>query len=298
MIILYTFFLFLLIYLYRRPYSKKFNFSGRNIVITGGASGIGYELSRILLEKNDVVLHIIDRDSSKLNTVIEQFNKTKVHAYGYCCDITDQKSLIDTVNEIKKSGPVTVLINNAGIVSGKHWRDMSVDEFQKTFQVCTLASFALIKLFLPHMIDSNEGMIVTVSSILGYIPGCKLIDYCTAKYASVGMHEALTLELNRNNKNEVHTLIIAPYAVNTGMFNGIFDSPKHFMKRFIFPILKPFDVAERILIAIENKETVVFIPKILTFIPQFLHILPTSFQIFLLKLFGADSGMDTFRGRG
>ena len=68
-------------------------------------------------------------------------------------------------------GHVTILVNNAGIVTGKTLMECPDELMRKTFDVNVVAHFWTLKAFLPHMMANNHGHIVTVASIAGWV-GC------------------------------------------------------------------------------------------------------------------------------
>ena len=89
------------------------------------------------------------------------------------------------------------------------------------------------------MLSSNRGHIVTIASSAGLfgkyiLPKCccqllhtksqgvsKLTDYCSSKYAAVGLHDALTAELKQKKKHGIQTTVVCPAFINTGMFHGV-----------------------------------------------------------------------------
>ena len=75
-------------------------------------------------------------------------------------------------------GPITILINNAGIVSGTHLLGTSDEKIIRTFDVNVLAHFWTIKAFMPDMITLKKGHIVNVASLAGHSGMTKLVDYC------------------------------------------------------------------------------------------------------------------------
>jgi len=87
------------------------------------------------------------------------------------------------------------------------------------------------------MIERNKGHIVNVSSVASLTAGIKMSDYCASKAALTGFHNALRLEL-KLKKHKIHTTLICPYAINTGMFKGWETRMK-----FLFPILEETLVA-------------------------------------------------------
>lgn len=94
-----------------------------------------------------------------------------------------------------------MLINNAGIVSGKKLLEISNEMAELTLKVNTLSHVYTVKEFLPSMIKKNHGHIVTIASSAGHagVPG--LVDYCASKFGAVGFDEALRLEIKKNGYN-------------------------------------------------------------------------------------------------
>jgi all-trans-retinol dehydrogenase (NAD+) len=87
----------------------------------------------------------------------------------------------------------------------------------------TIFSFYEIKLlksFLPDMLDKNDGHIVTIASMAGFFGSSALCDYCSSKFAAVGLEESLRNELLRIGKTGVETTVVCPFYINTGMFQG------------------------------------------------------------------------------
>ena len=92
-------------------------------------------------------------------------------------------------------GHVSILVNNAGIVSGTALLDTPDSKIIRTFDVNILAHFWTLKAFLPAMISQKDGHIVNVASLAGHSGTHKLVDYCASKFAAVGLDEALRVEL-------------------------------------------------------------------------------------------------------
>jgi len=148
---------------------------------------------------------------------------------------------------------VTILINNAGFVSGRLLLDTPDHLIQRTFDVNILAHFWTTKAFLPKMIENNHGHIVTIASMAGHIGVHKLVDYCSSKYAAVGFDESLRVELEKLGVKGVKTTVICPYFIqSTGMFNDV-------SSRF-FPTLKSTEVADKIIDGIQREKLYVLIP--------------------------------------
>lgn len=172
--------------------------AGSTILITGGARGIG----RLLALKTarlggNVVLWDIDGEA--LRQVVEEVRSaTGRAAHGYTCDVSDRKSVCEVGARVKQDvGPVHVLVNNAGVVSGKRFLDCTDAEIERTMAVNTMSLFWTAKAFLPEMIEANRGHLVTVASAAGVIGVARLADYCASKWAAVGFDESLRVELRQ-----------------------------------------------------------------------------------------------------
>lgn len=142
-------------------------------------------------------------------------------------------------------GAVTLLINNAGIVSGKTTLELTDSMIQRTMDVNTVSHLYTIKEFLPEMIAKKRGHIVSIASMAGLVSLPGLSDYCASKFGAVAIDEALRMELKKNGHyGYIKTTCICPYFISTGMFNGAKSA-------FPMYILTPEEVVTRIIYAIQ-----------------------------------------------
>merc|ERR550539_360813 len=117
-------------------------------------------------------------------------------ASSFLLDVTDREAVYKLADQIRKEiGDVTILINNAGIVTGKKLHECPDALMAKTIDVNTTAHFWTLKAFLPSMIEKNSGHIVSIASIVGFVGCPSLVDYVASKFGAVGLMEALFLEL-------------------------------------------------------------------------------------------------------
>ena len=99
---------------------------------------------------------------------------------------------------------------------------LPLEKIERTFNVNVLAHFWTIKSFLPEMINNKKGHIVTIASLAGHSGTNKLVDYCSSKFANVGMDEALKAELYVQGVSSfIKTTVVCPYYISTGMFAGV-----------------------------------------------------------------------------
>ncbi len=263
---------------------------GRNVLITGGASGIGRQMGLLMArEGSNIVIWDIDRENMKKveGEIIELGGKVAT----YFCDISERENIHETASQVKKEvGDLDILINNAGIVSGKPFIELSDDVIEKTFAVNTLAHFWTVKAFLPDMIKRNSGHIVTISSAGGLIGVNRLADYCASKFAVFGFDESLRMEFKTRGLN-IKTTVVCPFYINTGMFEGV-------KTRFpsILPIMDERIVSKKIVNAIKKNRPRLFMPPIVYTVPL-LRCLPVCIFDWVATFLGINSGMDEFTGR-
>jgi len=263
---------------------------GKRTLITGAASGIGKLLAQRLADAG-ARLVLWDIDSAGLAELETEFAAAGHEVDTYTCDLTNRETIAAVAAQtLADGGPIDILINNAGIVSGKTLLEISEEEIERTFQVNTLALFWTVKAFLPAMMERDSGHIITVASAAGLAGTAKLTDYCSSKFAAVGFDESLRLELKKLGSNVV-TTVVCPFFINTGMFDGV-------KTRFswLLPIMKPEAVVKRILRAIRKDRRRLIMPWfIYTSWP--IRLLPVSWFDALMAFFGVSHSMDDFRGK-
>lgn len=141
-----------------------------------------------------------------------------------------------------KVGHPTVLINNAGVARGKYILDAEPGDVRFTFDVNTLAHYWLAKAFLPNMVRTNHGMVVTVASLASWITAPKMVDYAASKAAALAFHEGLASELATvYNATKVRTVVVHPAHTRSDLFKG-FDQNDP----FFFPTLHTDSMAEAV----------------------------------------------------
>lgn len=263
---------------------------GKNVLITGGASGIGKIMGRMALEKGARTLIIWDINTDNMNLTAKSLaDKGLVRTYRV--DVTNSDAVVAAYKQVKRDcGSVDILINCAGIVRGNSTFDrQTVQDIRLTMEVNTIAPMVLSLQALPDMLANNCGHICNIASAAGMISNPRMSVYAASKWAVIGWSDSMRIELHDSGK-DVHVTTVAPYYINTGMFDGV-QSP-------IFPILKPEPTARRILRAIECNQDFCGIPWSFHFIRFMQGIMPTKLFDFVFgTIFGIFHTMDHFTGR-
>jgi short-subunit dehydrogenase len=259
----------------------------KTVLITGGASGIGKIMTRLLLEREAKVI-IWDINQQKINETIKEFSG-KGLILGYTVDISDVNQIQETANKVKKEvGVVDVVINNAGIVAGKYFHEHTRFDILKTMEINANAPMFITKEFLKGMMDQNFGHICNIASSGGLISNPKMAVYAASKWSLIGWSDSLRLEMKELKKN-IYVTTIMPYYINTGMFDGVQSK---------IPILDPEVDSLTIIKAMENKKRMVTIPGYiyrLTRISQGLFSI-NVFDWFVGKVLGIYKTMEHFTG--
>lgn len=265
---------------------RRRDLKGHVVLITGGGSGIGRRMALILASKG-CRLVLWDVNKEGLAKVQKEIEATGAQCSTHVVDVSNRELVYTTAREV---GDVDVLVNNAGIVTGKKIMDCPDELMLKTVQVNTISHFWTIKAFLPAMLKRNSGNVVTIASAAGTCGVAGLVDYCASKFGAVGTAEALYMEL-RKLKSQVRSTLICPYYINTGMFDGV-------VSRFplLLPILEEEYAAKRIVLAIERGEESVCMPSLVG-IALVLRVLPTPIQAFIAERLGISDSMNEFKGR-
>ncbi|MBQ8270419.1 MAG: SDR family oxidoreductase [Bacteroidaceae bacterium] len=260
------------------------------VLVTGGASGIGKIMGRIALERGARCLVIWDINEASINAVKEEY-KNLGRVVGYKVDVSDSKQ-VEKVASLtgKECGNVDILINNAGIVANNNTFDkQSTSDIERTISINTVAPMIIANQFLPGMIKRNKGHICNIASAAGMLSNPRMAVYAASKWGVIGWSDSVRIEL-KQMKSKVRFTTIAPYFINTGMFDGV--------KSRIFPILKPEPTSRKIMNAIEGNRNFKGIPFGFHFIRFCQALLPTTiFDYIFGEVVGIFHAMDNFTGR-
>mmetsp|Transcript_26648 Transcript_26648/g.39586 ORF Transcript_26648/g.39586 Transcript_26648/m.39586 type:complete len:307 (+) Transcript_26648:51-971(+) len=273
--------------------SSPKSLQGEICLITGGGSGIGRGIA-IELAKLGAIVVLWDINIQGAEDTAAMIRRTGGHAATYKVDVTNKDEVYAVADRVRSEvGEVTVLINNAGIVSGKKIFDPENNDayMVKTMEVNTISHFWTVKAFLPSMIERNHGHLVTVASSAGMIGVNGLADYCASKFGAIGFHESVAAELHTMKKFGVKTTLVNPFFINTGMFDGVKSSNDLFL-----PVLEPAYVVKRVIQGIRKNNTVVYMPWLVSTM-YFLKCFPYSAQMYLADYFEIGRSMDHFKGR-
>lgn len=235
--------------------------SGKKILITGAASGIG-RATALKMGELKAKLFLTDLNEEGLEqTAMEIERNGGIVELARPVDVSDYSAMKDLADEMHRDFSVLdILINNAGVAIFAQLEDMTHEDWQKVINVNLWGVVHGIECFAPEMIKRGDGgHIVNISSTAGLIGLPWHIAYSASKHAVVGISEVMRYDLK---KHGIDVTVICPGAVDTGMVesvdirgdaNKISGLKKHFRKAAI----SPEKVALQIVNAVEKKQFLV-----------------------------------------
>ena len=261
---------------------------GKNVLITGGASGIGKIMARLLLERKAKVI-IWDINQQKMNETISEL-KPKGDVVGFIVDVSNVEAIQETAKKVKlEVAVVDVIINNAGIVAGKYFHEHTTVDIVKTMEINAIAPMLITREFLGDMLNQNSGHICNIASSGGLISNPKMSVYAASKWSLIGWSDSLRLEMKQLKKN-INVTTIMPYYINTGMFAGVQSK---------IPILEPEAAALTIVKAIEKDKIMLTMPGYIYRVTKLGQALLSikAFDWFTGSVLGIYKTMEHFTGR-
>ncbi len=207
--------------------SNIFNLTKKNILITGGSSGLGKHFAYLMASAGAPNIVLAARRKEKLDKVQSEIS-TK---YPSCkiitvsLDVTDHKSISLAFNEAESQIGTTIncLINNAGIANPKLSLELEEDDWDGLLNTNLRGAFFVSQEACKRMVrDKIPGQVVNVASILGLRVGTSQVNYGAAKAGLLHMSKTMAAELGRNN---IRINSICPGYFETEMNTEFFNSP-------------------------------------------------------------------------
>jgi 2-hydroxycyclohexanecarboxyl-CoA dehydrogenase len=179
----------------------------KNAVVTGGGSGIG-----------QAIVNRLRADG--LNVAVLDLNPSD-DEFGYVADVTNRTQIDDALTAIRaKLGPVSILVNAAGLDSFKKFHDVSFERWQRVIDVNLNGVFHCVQAVLPDMLEAGWGRIVNISSSSTHSGAPYMSPYVAAKSAVNGLTKTLALEYGPNG---ITVNAVPPGFIDTPMLRAAAD---------------------------------------------------------------------------
>lgn len=249
------------------------DFKGKNILLTGASSGIGYQLA-IQLANAGANLALLARRKNILDQLVLDLSSPGSKILAYHCDVSDKVSVAQCMTKISTDfQTIDIAIMDAGIDHRSLIADTSVDIAENIFAVNVLGLFYFVKELLPFFAKNNRGILVGVSSLAGTrgFPGSGL--YCASKAAVSILLESMRLEFK---KYHIKVLTVKPGFVNTPM-----TEQNEFKMPFV---MTPKKAAGLIIRGIKKERKIISFPFLIALLLKVVKVLPNWFFDFFLYL--------------
>ena len=203
---------------------NQFDLKNRTALITGGAQGFGFDITKKFLNSGANVI-IWDIDEKKLQNSIKKINNSKL-SYNVA-DVSNFEKINQTVLEINKKTNIDILINNAGITgpTAELW-NYSINDWNKVIEINLNGTFNCCKAVVPNMIENNYGRIVNISSVAGKDGNANASAYSSSKAAVLALTKTLGKELAGKN---IAVKAVTPSGAKTRILDQMTDKHVKFM---------------------------------------------------------------------
>ena len=169
------------------------NIRDKVILITGAGSGLGKALALVAGQAGAKVI-CAGRRKERIQKIAEEVTQAGGVGLAVEMDVTDLKSVEKGLKQAEKMGPIEILFNNAGIITGlKAVQDLPIEEWDKIMATNVRGPYLLIRAILPGMIQRGFGRIVNISAPIKHLP--KASAYCASKCALDSLTKAVGYEL-------------------------------------------------------------------------------------------------------
>lgn len=188
--------------------------AGANALVTGASSGIGATVARALAARGARVA-LVARRADRLDALAREMPAGSAAAFA--CDVRDPDAIGATVAAVTdRFGPVSLLVNNAGVGRYLSFLDSSPEDVAAVFETNLHAALHFTRAVLPGMLARRHGHLVNVASIAARIGSRNHTIYCASKFALAGFSESLLLELEGSG---VGITLVNPGIIATPFFD-------------------------------------------------------------------------------
>ncbi len=201
-------------------------FSGKVVIISGGASGIGKKTGEIFANEGAETV-IFDVDDVKIKEFEKEISDKGLSLTGFVVDVSNFEQVEKVVKEVyEKFGKIDILINNAGITRDNFLTKMSIEDWNKVISINLTGTFNLTKAVIPYMYEKESGVIINVSSVVAIYGNIGQSNYVASKAGVIGLTKGWAKEFG---KKKIRVNAVAPGFIRTPMTEKVPDKVIEFM---------------------------------------------------------------------
>jgi len=234
----------------------KDSFNGRLVLVTGGSSGIGLSLARLLAEEGANVW-LLARRKDVLEAAYNSLSTARGQKHGWVsADVTKWEQVKAAVDRIhREAGVPDVLINAAGAARPGYVQELPLETFYDMMSLNYFGTVHTVKALLSAMLERGRGYIVNVSSGAGFLAPFGYANYVPSKYAVRGLSDSLRLELKPLG---IRVSVVFPPDTDTpGLANENKTKPYETLEAFSSQVVSADAVAKSILKGMQRGQYVI-----------------------------------------
>jgi 3-oxoacyl-[acyl-carrier protein] reductase len=211
--------------------------TGRRILVTGAASGMGRGIAE-LFSAEGAALALLDRNGEDVAKVARSLS-----ADSYCCDVASPLEVAHTVEAaMQRLGGLDGVVNAAGVLVMKPFEELDFETWQRMLSVNLGGPFNIIQAALPSLKQATSATIVNIASISAYLPMAGSSGYSATKGGLVMLTKGLALELGPR----IRCNTVCPGTIRTEMTRYIWENPEHLRRASERAALKRLGTAEEV----------------------------------------------------
>lgn len=188
-------------------------------LVTGASGALGHAISlRLAQQGYSLALHYCSRPDGA-SDLTKELAKLNVRSMGVQADITQEEDIQRMVATVQNElGPISVLINNAGLVRDKTILKLTADDLDVVLDTNLKGTFLVSKAVVGGMRERKHGRIVNISSIVGAMGNFGQVNYSASKAGLIGLTKSLAKEVARD---QVTVNAVCPGFMDTPMVRGV-----------------------------------------------------------------------------
>ena len=191
--------------------------NGKRVIVTGGGSGIGREVSKRFAEEGAEVA-VFDMNAEGAAETVSAITDAGGKASAHTVDITDRAAVDAGVAAFSAGGPIDVLVNNAGWDVIKPFLDTDVDLWKKVIDINLYGPLNMHHAVLPGMVENGHGRVINISSDAGRVGSSGEAVYSACKGGIISFTKTVARELARKG---IQLNAVAPGPTDTPLFAAV-----------------------------------------------------------------------------
>ncbi len=196
-------------------------------LVTGASRGIGAAISDLLGANGATVIGTATSEKGAA-AITERFEQAGIKGTGLCLDVTDSAATEAAIGHIGTTfGPVSILVNNAGITRDNLFMRMKDSEWDDVIATNLTSVYRLCRLVIKPMVKARGGRIINISSVVGITGNAGQVNYAASKAGVLGMTKSLARELGSRS---ITINAVAPGFIESDMTDSLPEEQKEKLK--------------------------------------------------------------------